>query len=195
MIKLAKEGLLFSGVISDDLLKEAAFSSYDVSIIERFVEANNLEDVSISFFFICQNSDSEGIEAKKIIQNKLGYPNPSEDDVTIFKYVCAMVSVRTALLIALSKSSSKKKSYSLQRLFAVISALIERIDRKNVKIAIDGSLYKKHPKIKQLLTDFITALTPGKKFDHFLAEDGSGKGAGLVVAALCRDGIDLICKK
>lgn len=57
-----------------------------------------------------------------------------------------------------------------------------------VKIAIDGSLYRKHPKLKRLLTDFISALAPGRKFDHFLAEDGSGKGAGLVVAAMYRDG-------
>lgn len=38
----------------------------------------------------------------------------------------------------------------------------------------------------QLLVDFIRDLAPGHDFDIILAEDGSGKGAGLAAAALLK---------
>lgn len=55
--------------------------------------------------------------------------------------------------------------------------------KESATVAIDGSLYKHHPKMHTLLTDYISVLAPGRKFKIILAEDGSGKGAGLVAAA------------
>lgn len=69
-------------------------------------------------------------------------------------------------------------------IFSVAATLVERVNRKSISIAIDGSMYKKHPKLGKLMSDFINELAPGYNVSHFLAEDGSGKGAGLVVAAL-----------
>jgi len=63
-----------------------------------------------------------------------------------------------------------------------LSAVVEHIDRPSVKIAVDGSLYKKHPKLHTLITDFIAQLLPHRKVQLFLADDGSGKGSALVAA-------------
>ncbi|KAH9381468.1 hypothetical protein HPB48_008057 [Haemaphysalis longicornis] len=56
------------------------------------------------------------------------------------------------------------------------------MEKPRVTIAIDGSLYKHHPKFHRLMTDYITVLAPNRPFKLMLAEDGSGKGAGLVAA-------------
>lgn len=101
----------------------------------------------------------------RALAKRLGYEDVSYHDIQIIRYVCALISVRGALLLS-----------------AIMATLIERIDRPNVTIAIDGAVYKYHPKFHQLMTDFIGELVPGKKFKLILAEDGSGKGAGLVAA-------------
>lgn len=109
-------------------------------------------------------SDDGLSEARKLCQ-KLGYSPDNADDIKIIQFVCARVSVRTAYLVS-----------------AVLALLLDRIDKPVVSIAIDGSVYKKHPKLHTLITDFIRELSPERKFKVFLAEDGSGKGAGLVAA-------------
>ena len=65
----------------------------------------------------------------------------------------------------------------------MIASVIDWINEENTVVAIDGSLYKHHPKIDKLMRENIFLLTNGKKkFDLILAEDGSGKGAGLVAS-------------
>ncbi|CAG2167175.1 unnamed protein product [Oppiella nova] len=103
--------------------------------------------------------------AEKLTQ-RLGYAMVTTDDIAIIRYTCAMVTVRATQLIS-----------------AALATLIDRIDSKRVTVAIDGSLYKKHPKFHRLMTDFTRELLDSKKsFKLILAEDGSGKGAGLVAA-------------
>lgn len=60
--------------------------------------------------------------------------------------------------------------------------MLERIGRKRCVIAIDGSLYSKHPLLHRLMIDVIGELTPGQEFNIIEAKDGSGKGAGLAAA-------------
>lgn len=67
---------------------------------------------------------------------------------------------------------------------AVLSALIDRIDRPRNVIAIDGSLYSHHPCIHKLMMDVIGQLSPGKAFNIVNAKDGSGMGAGLAAAVV-----------
>jgi hexokinase len=55
-----------------------------------------------------------------------------------------------------------------------------------VRVAIDGSLYRKHPKLHTLMTDFIAELIPGKKFELFSADDGSGKGSAFIAAVAAK---------
>ncbi|XP_015191016.1 PREDICTED: hexokinase-1-like [Polistes dominula] len=90
---------------------------------------------------------------------------PTEDDINVVQYVCEVVSNRAALLVSIC-----------------LAALLERIDKKNVTIAIDGSLYKHHPRLEGWMNQYIALLVPSRKFKLIHVEDGSGKGAALVSA-------------
>ncbi|XP_023218039.1 hexokinase-1-like [Centruroides sculpturatus] len=103
------------------------------------------------------------------IFERLGYDKISKDDIHIVKYLCAITSLRGACIVSIC-----------------LSSLLERMNKPEVTVAIDGSLYKHHPKYHPLMVEFITKMAPGKKFKLILVEDGSGKGAGLVAAIAVR---------
>ncbi|KAK9506206.1 hypothetical protein O3M35_008181 [Rhynocoris fuscipes] len=91
------------------------------------------------------------------------------DDLKIVKYVCELVSLRGALLLS-----------------ACLSTLIHQIDKDDVTIAVDGSLYKFHPRMKIWINKFVKLLAPAYEFRLLLAEDGSGKGAAIASAIALR---------
>ena len=94
----------------------------------------------------------------------------TENDLKILTHVCNVLSERGALLVAIP-----------------MAVFIERMPQKeHVAIAITGSLYKCHPKMKALLEMHIKKIVPGRSFHTFLSDDGSGKGAGLVAAIAAR---------
>lgn len=66
------------------------------------------------------------------------------------------------------------------------ASLLERMDRPETTVAIDGSLFKHHPRLKSFMEKYIAAMAPANKFQLMLAEDGSGKGAGLIAAIASR---------
>merc|ERR1719233_2583145 len=70
---------------------------------------------------------------------------------------------------------------------AGITALLKKMDYKDVVIAIDGSLFRFHPHFKNVMQSRISQLMGiNYKFDLLLSEDGSGRGAALVAAVLKR---------
>lgn len=89
----------------------------------------------------------------------------NDEDVCTVKYVCHLISDRAAILISICTA-----------------ALLQRTDRTETTVAIDGSLFKHHPRLKSSMEKYISAMAPDRKFKLMLAEDGSGKGAGLVAA-------------
>jgi len=92
--------------------------------------------------------------------------NFDTDDINIVKDVCFLATDRSAKLVAIT-----------------LSMILERMNRPNsVTIAVDGSLYKLHPRLATLINKYIQEYSPGRKFNLLLAEDGSGKGAGLTAA-------------
>ncbi|KAL6435071.1 hypothetical protein ACFW04_005281 [Cataglyphis niger] len=90
---------------------------------------------------------------------------PDEDDIKVVQYVCEVASNRAALLVSIC-----------------IASLLDRIDKEQVTIAIDGSLYKHHPRLESWMKQYISLLSSGRQFKLIHAEDGSGKGAALVAA-------------
>ena len=59
------------------------------------------------------------------------------------------------------------------------------MDYKDVKIAVDGSLFRHHPHLHNVMKSRITQMMGvDYKFDMILSEDGSGRGAALVAAVL-----------
>lgn len=71
----------------------------------------------------------------------------SDDDIAIVKYVAALISYRAAQLVAINTA-----------------VLINRLDEQNVTIAIDGSVYKLHPRLGGWLERLIAKrVTNGKQ--------------------------------
>ena len=92
----------------------------------------------------------------------------TEEDFSSLRYVCEVVSRRAAFLAS-----------------AGIAALLRKMDCKDVAIAIDGSLFRYHPHFKNIMKSRISQLMgTDYKFDLMLSEDGSGRGACMVAAAL-----------
>merc|ERR1719260_455088 len=92
----------------------------------------------------------------------------SDDDCSALRYVCEAVSRRASMMAS-----------------AGITALLKKMDYKDVVIAIDGSLFRYHPHFKNVMQSRISQLMGiNFKFDLLLSEDGSGRGAALVAAVL-----------
>ncbi|KAL1139362.1 hypothetical protein AAG570_006346 [Ranatra chinensis] len=107
------------------------------------------------------------VETEKILDMfDLTYTN---DDIAVVKLVCEMVSLRAAVLVSVC-----------------LSELLKHMNKDDVTIAVDGSLYKCHPRLKSWMEKFITLLAPDHTFHLLLAEDGSGKGAAFTAAIAAR---------
>ncbi|KAK2572234.1 Hexokinase HKDC1 [Acropora cervicornis] len=89
----------------------------------------------------------------------------SERDVDILQRVCAVVSVRAARLAA-----------------AGVVAIAKKTQNYKTTIAVDGSLFKKHPQFKRYMEETLKELLPEGEITLMLSEDGSGKGAALIAA-------------
>lgn len=101
---------------------------------------------------------------------ELGIPHYSEEDCRIVQHVCCLVSTRAAYLAS-----------------AGIACLLNKMNRQDVAVAVDGSLYRFHPHFHDLMMEKTQQLTnPNIKFRLMLSHDGSGKGAALVAAVADR---------
>jgi len=98
----------------------------------------------------------------------------TDEDCSSLRYVCEAVSRRASMMAS-----------------AGVTALLKKMDYKDVVIAIDGSLFRFHPHIKNVMQSRISQLMGiNFKFDLLLSEDGSGRGAALVAAVLKGRGSD-----
>ena len=58
--------------------------------------------------------------------------------------------------------------------------------KPSVSVAIDGTLYKKHPTFKRFMNQALEEFLPTTEVSLRLAEDGSGCGAAVVAAVAQR---------
>lgn len=120
-----------------------------------------------------------GRENTKEVLAKFGIV-PDDDDINIVQYVCEVASNRAALLVSICKFKilllkfyticstcklrvEKEFDFLYGCLILGVSALIERIDKEEITIAVDGSLYKHHPRFKNWMNHYISLLAPGYK--------------------------------
>lgn len=75
-----------------------------------------------------------------------GFQNVTANDITIAQHISAVISHRAALLVAITTS-----------------VILARLVDPDVTIAIDGSVYKKHPRMHEWLTQIIDKLNSTKK--------------------------------
>nr|CAH8856878.1 unnamed protein product [Trichobilharzia regenti] len=105
-----------------------------------------------------------------MLTEDLSVPIVEPIDNRIVRYVCEMVVKRAAYLAG-----------------AGIACILRRINRPEVTVGVDGSLYKFHPKFCERMTDMIDKLKPKPtRFCLRLSEDGSGKGAAAIAASCAR---------
>ncbi|TKS70014.1 Hexokinase-1 [Collichthys lucidus] len=153
LVKMAREGLLFEGRITPELLTRGKFETKHISAIEK---------------------SKEGLSKAREILTRLGV-EPSTDDCIAVQHVCAIVSFRSASLIA-----------------AVLAGILLRLKenkgvaRLRTTVGIDGSLYKMHPQYARRLHKTVRRLVPDSDVRFLLSESGSGKGAAMVTAVAYR---------
>jgi len=115
-------------------------------------------------------SDIESHDNNKLVQvlKELDVEGSTKDH-EVLKRVCTSVSKRAARLAA-----------------AGLAAIVEKIQKPTCTIAVDGSLFKLHPKFKGYMQETIQELLPESNIKLMLSEDGSGKGAALIAAVAAR---------
>lgn len=152
LVDLTNQKILFDGILSDQLNTVDLFYTKYISEIE-------------------EKSDDESIPVVREIMQELGYPNVSDEDCLIVRFICECVSTRSIYLVS-----------------AAIAVLLLKIGDDDVTIGVDGSLYRYHPHFHSKMTKKIAELTPKSySFELMLSEDGSGRGAAVVAAVASND--------
>lgn len=112
--------------------------------------------------------DGDDYSTRKILR-KFGI-DPDEEDVKIVQYVCEVVSNRAALLVSICKLKYVIDLVVLNNITLLtkfislgLAVLLKRIDKKSVTIAVDGSLYKHHPRLETWIKRYIPLLAPEHK--------------------------------
>lgn len=100
------------------------------------------------------------------VLEQMGIDKPTYDDCAVVKYICKLVSRRAAQLAACG-----------------LSVILNHMQKRDTTIAVDGSLYRFHPKFKKIMEKTMQILVNSEyKYKMVLSMDGSGKGASLVAA-------------
>jgi Hexokinase len=90
----------------------------------------------------CSNTSTINVLDKFNYRFNIDY---DEDDVKVIQYATALVSYRAALLVSICTS-----------------VLLNRMTEEEITIAVDGSVYKHHPRLKKWMEQLISELSPEK---------------------------------
>ncbi|XP_068624664.1 hexokinase-4-like isoform X2 [Battus philenor] len=93
----------------------------------------------------------------------------SRPDALVAQHAARVISNRAAQLVSVC-----------------VARLLRRMGRARVSVAVDGSVFKRHPRIQLLMNKYIALLAPHHPFTLLGAEDGSGKGSALAAAIAAR---------
>lgn len=86
----------------------------------------------------------ESEDVREVLE-ELGIKNSTADDIAVVRHVCRLVSNRSALLVSIC-----------------LAALLDRIDREEATVAVDGSLFGKHPRYRSLTERYVELFTQKK---------------------------------
>lgn len=101
---------------------------------------------NVVFFGYRDTVDGQQNRITEILSN-FGYQanHYDADDLAVIQFVSALVSYRAAKLVSINTA-----------------ILLNRMDERDITIAIDGSLYKHHPRMRNWLDDLIRERVPDK---------------------------------
>uniref|UniRef100_A0A8C2SBZ9 Hexokinase-2 n=1 Tax=Capra hircus TaxID=9925 RepID=A0A8C2SBZ9_CAPHI len=116
-------------------------------------------------------SDRLALLQVRAILQQLGLNSTCDDSILVKTTVCGVVSKRAAQLCGAGMA-------------AVVDKIRENrgLDRLNVTVGVDGTLYKLHPHFSRIMHQTVKELSPKCNVSFLLSEDGSGKGAALITA-------------
>ncbi|XP_046806011.1 hexokinase type 2-like isoform X2 [Lucilia cuprina] len=150
MLDCIKSAVLLQGELTSELKKTNSFQTSYVFDIES------------------QSPGSHYITRE--ILHILGYRKPSNADCENVRFICKVVSKRSADLVA-----------------ATLACLIDRIGDPFITIGIDGNIFRCHPLYEKYLREKLRNLVkPEHKFDFIVSEAGTGCGAALVAIGVAK---------
>merc|ERR1712088_1179988 len=166
---------MISGMYMGELIRQVLVDLMKDDLI--FFECNRDKILERGSFFTRFASEIESdpvgdySRAKMALQElDIDPDDVTTEDFSSLRYICEVVSRRASFMAS-----------------AGITALLKKMDYKDVVIAIDGSLFRFHPHFKNVMQSRISQMMGiNYKFDLLLSEDGSGRGAALVAAVLKR---------
>lgn len=109
--------------------------------------------------FVSTVETDEGIafsNTRRVLED-IGIRNPTYDDCAIVQHICKNVSRRAARLAGAGKRHSSP-SDRLSVVLLGLAVLINRINKPNITVGVDGSLYRYHPRFKKNMEKSIKAL-------------------------------------
>jgi len=162
---------LISGMYMGEIVRQVVLDLVEKKLIfenqslDRLKVAGKFESKYVSMV----ESDPVGVFDKcREVLTELGMEDVSNEDCSTLRYVCECVSRRAGFMVA-----------------AGCTALLKKMNRKDVTIAVDGSLFRYHPHFANVMQSRINQLMGTDfKVKLMLSDDGSGRGAALVAAAL-----------
>lgn len=128
------------------------------------------QNFKTEYMSVIEGDRSANLAHIRSLLKRLGVPKSTFNDRKVIKKICSIVSLRGARVSA-----------------AAIAAVITKMDpdlSRRHTIAIDGSVYEKHPYFSKNMKEALKGLF-GKKSSRLklsLAKDGSGKGAAIIAA-------------
>lgn len=153
-------------VIKDLAERKILFEGKDFAAIKR-------QGVFQTQYLSRIESDSSGAlsQAEKILK-ELGIGNSALEERALIRDICKAVSERGAWISAAA-------------LAAVITKIDSRLSHRHT-VAIDGTLYEKHPGYARIIKSAINEIFGAKAHNIGLAltKDGSGKGAAIAAAVV-----------
>ncbi|XP_054711281.1 hexokinase-2-like [Uloborus diversus] len=164
---------MISGMYMGEIVRKVLVEFDEKGLIPQRLPNRVREQGSFKSKYVSHiEEDGEGLYPKtKSVLWKLGFIETPEEDCEILKRVCRRVSTRAAHLVS-----------------AAVATLLNKMQRPETTIGVDGSVYRYHPFFKQIMEEKIADLTdPRYKFKLMLSEDGSGRGAAFVAAAAVRE--------
>eukprot|EP00095_Tigriopus_kingsejongensis_P009058 maker-scaffold308_size214241-snap-gene-1.39 protein:Tk09058 transcript:maker-scaffold308_size214241-snap-gene-1.39-mRNA-1 annotation:"hypothetical protein CAEBREN_04775" len=122
--------------------------------------------------FISTRWDASVGRCREALAEVLGHNQPvSAWDCYAARQICEDVTRRAGMLLA-----------------AGVAGLLQRIRDKDVVVAVDGTLIRRHPLFTTIMNKKITQLMgEGYNCQLRLSEDGSGLGAAVVAASMARN--------
>ena len=162
---------MISGMYMGEVVRQVLVDLYNEELIFIGQPIDNLMQNGRFYTKYVSEVESDPVgeftRAREALKD-LGMDNVNDEDCSAVRYICECVSRRAGFMVS-----------------AGITALLKKMEYKDVVVAIDGSVFRYHPHFPNIMRSRIAQLMGiDYKFDLMLSTDGSGRGAALVAAVL-----------